>query len=200
LTGADDGILAGAAGQRPVAGKAATGVSTDDRPIPLLPEDLAILRLESATIAGHTCKIVQLAAGGPDLDALRRRIDARLPDAPMLMRRLGGTAAAPSWVPDPAFDVTRHVVSVPVPVPVDRHGLLALVADLFEQRLDRSRPLWRIDQVALAGGGSVSITRSLTAPRPRGWGRCCCGTNARMYSRPPRARHPRWTIGVAALI
>ncbi len=41
----------------------------------------------------------------------------------------------------------------------DHAGLLALVAQLFEQRLDRARPLWRMDTVALQDGGSAIIWR-----------------------------------------
>jgi WS/DGAT/MGAT family acyltransferase len=33
------------------------------------------------------------------------------------------------------------------------------VSDLFEQRLDRERPLWRLDVVPLAGGGSALVWR-----------------------------------------
>jgi diacylglycerol O-acyltransferase / wax synthase len=125
-------------------------------------EDRAILDLECRTIAGHTCKIVRLAPGdGAGLDAarLRERIAQRLALAPALTRRLGGTAHRPGWVHDEDFDLAQHVVAAPVERPLDRADLLALVARLFEQRLDRSRPLWRIDTVALAGGGCALIWR-----------------------------------------
>jgi hypothetical protein len=62
-------------------------------------------------------------------------------------------------VPDPDFDLQRHIVVADVDAPLDHAGLLALVAELFEQRLDRARPLWRIDTVAMADGGSALIWR-----------------------------------------
>jgi diacylglycerol O-acyltransferase len=130
--------------------------------IPLGPEDRAILDLECQTIAGHTCKIVRLGRrDGAALDAglLRERVAQRIGLAPELTRRLGGDAHAPGWVPDRDFDLANHVVAAPVDRPLDHAGLLALVAELFEQRLDRSRPLWRIDTVALADGGSALIWR-----------------------------------------
>jgi diacylglycerol O-acyltransferase len=129
--------------------------------IPLGPEDRAILDLECQTIAGHTCKVVRLApsAQAIDVERLRERIAARIELAPALTRRLGGRARNPGWVPDERFDLAEHVVHAPVDEPVDGAGLLALVAELFEQRLDRSRPLWRIDVVALADGGSALIWR-----------------------------------------
>jgi diacylglycerol O-acyltransferase len=130
--------------------------------IPLGPEDRAILELECRTIAGHTCKVVRLAPGGSaplELERLRERVAARIELAPALTRRLGGSPRKPGWVADERFDVAEHVLAAPTAGPVDRHGLLALVAELFEQRLDRSRPLWRIDVVALQDGGSALIWR-----------------------------------------
>jgi diacylglycerol O-acyltransferase len=133
-----------------------------DELIPLGPEDRAILDLECQTIAGHTCKVVQLAPGGSptlELARLREHVGRRIELAPALTRRLGGSARKPGWVADERFDVAEHVVAAPTVGPVDRHGLLALVAELFEQRLDRSRPLWRIDIVALQDGGTALIWR-----------------------------------------
>jgi diacylglycerol O-acyltransferase len=125
-------------------------------------EDRAILDLECRTIAGHTCKVVRLAPdSGQAFDAtrLRARVAERIELAPALTRKLGGTARTPGWVADEDFDLSAHVVAAPVDGPVDRPALLELVARLFEQRLDRSRPLWRIDTVALADGGSALIWR-----------------------------------------
>ena len=129
---------------------------------PLGAEDRAILDLECRTIAGHTCKVVRLAPGdaqGLDLARLRERVAERIDLAPALTRRRGGSAGKPAWVPDEDFDISAHVVAAPVAGPVDRPALLALVAHLFEQRLDRARPLWRIDTVALSDGGSALIWR-----------------------------------------
>jgi diacylglycerol O-acyltransferase len=133
-----------------------------DDAIALGPEDRAILDLECPTIAGHTCKVVRLAPeAGRRLDAarLRERVADRIELAPALTRRLGGTRHAPAWVADPDFDLSEHVVDASVDAPVDRRALLALIAHLFEQRLDRARPLWRIDTVALSDGASALIWR-----------------------------------------
>jgi len=128
--------------------------------IPLNPEDRAILALESSTIAGHTCKVVRL--GGRDqlsVERLRVLVSERIARAPALTRRLGGSAAEPGWVADERFDVAEHVLAAPVAGPVDHAGLLALVGELFEQRLDRTRPLWRMDVAALTDGGSALVWR-----------------------------------------
>jgi diacylglycerol O-acyltransferase / wax synthase len=129
--------------------------------IPLGPEDRAILDLEGQTIAGHTCKVVRLAPGAQALSVehLRERVATRIELAPALTRRLGGTARKPGWVADERFDIAEHVVRAPRAGAIDERGLLALVAELFEQRLDRSRPLWRIDVAALQGGGTALIWR-----------------------------------------
>ena len=65
----------------------------------------------------------------------------------------------PGWVADADFDIAEHVGAAPVDAPLDTPALLALIAQLFEQRLDRSRPLWRIDTVALSDGASALIWR-----------------------------------------
>jgi hypothetical protein len=133
-----------------------------DDAIPLALEDRAILDLECDTIAGHTCKVVRLAAhDGPafDIADLRARVAERIELAPALTRRLGGSARHPAWVADEDFDIAAHIGSAPEDGPLDHASLLALVARLFEQRLDRSRPLWRIDTVALSDGGSALIWR-----------------------------------------
>lgn len=127
--------------------------------IPLQREDRAILELESATIAGHTCKVIVLGGAPPDASSLRASIGARIAAAPLLTRRLGGAPDAPAWVPDEAFDPARHVVAGEASAALDAAGLRAAVARLFAQRLDRARPLWRIDLLPLAGGGAALVWR-----------------------------------------
>jgi hypothetical protein len=131
------------------------------QPIPLAPEDRAIVEIECSTIAGHTCKVVRLAPGegAVDVERLRARIAERIELAPALTRKLGGDASEPAWVEDDEFELSEHVVAAPVAQPLDRSELLALVARLFEQRLDRSRPLWRIDVAPLLDGGTALIWR-----------------------------------------
>jgi diacylglycerol O-acyltransferase / wax synthase len=127
-------------------------------PIPLGSEDRAILDLECQTVAGHTCKVIRLG-GALNIARLRARIGERIALTPALTRRLGGSAAQPAWIADERFDLDEHIKAAPVDGRVDRAGMLALVAQLFEQRLDRARPLWQIDTVALADGDSVLIWR-----------------------------------------
>ena len=126
---------------------------------PLSVEDLTILGLETETVAGHTCKII-LLEDEIDVGRLRSSVAARLDHALPLRMGLCETEGEPCWVLEPELDLDRHVVAYDEPGPIDMAGLRATVAHIFEQRLDRSRPLWRIDVVpSLAGGGSALIWR-----------------------------------------
>lgn len=132
-------------------------MSTDA--IPLALEDRAILELESETVAGHTCKVIVVGPGALDLAALRASVAQRIEATPALSRRLGGSPEAPAWVADDGFDLDAHVVAVAADRPLDGAGLRSEVARLFEQRLDRRRPLWRLDLAPLEGDGLALVWR-----------------------------------------
>jgi diacylglycerol O-acyltransferase / wax synthase len=125
----------------------------------LSPEDMSILALENETVAGHTCKVIVLNEG-IDIDLLRASVASRLRRAPHLSMRLCEIAGEPCWGLGPRVDVRTHVVLCDAPEPLDEAGLRFAVARIFEQRLDRSQPLWRIDVLPeLAGGGSALVWR-----------------------------------------
>ncbi|MDQ1447726.1 MAG: hypothetical protein QOC79_697 [Actinomycetota bacterium] len=129
---------------------------------PLDPEDLRILRLESPTIAGHTCKVAifDRVPHAPPLELLRDRVATRIARVPRCRQRLsvlpdGGGLA---WRADDIFSIERHVRTVAAPAPVSRRRLLDLVANVMMHRLDRDRPLWTVDVVeALEAGGWAFI-------------------------------------------
>ena len=124
----------------------------------LSPEDLSILALENETVAGHMCKVIVLP-GPVDLDLLRSSINGRLVRAPELSMRLGEIDGEPWWLPDPQVDVRAHVVESER-AEADEARFRTAVAGIFEQRLDRSRPLWRIDVIPqLPEGASALIWR-----------------------------------------
>ncbi len=126
--------------------------------IALSPEDRAILDLETPRVAGHTCKVIVLE-GRPGIDELRDEITTRLEAAPELSRQLGGPADAPVWRQNRDLDPTAHIVSSTAAAEMDQDGLRARVGELFAERLDRSRPLWRIDVLPLGRGGSALVWR-----------------------------------------
>ena len=126
---------------------------------PLSQEDRAILELEAGPVVGHTCKVIVIGRGAPGADALRERVAARMSAAPELARRLGGTPKAPEWVEDREFDLDRHVVAHDPRVPVDRLSLTRGVAELFSHKLERDRPLWKLDVLSLDDGGVALVWR-----------------------------------------
>jgi hypothetical protein len=125
--------------------------------ISLSDADRAILELESEAVAGHTCKVVLLGPGAPTAERLRASIAQRLAAVPAMTRRLAGPVDRPFWIDDQRFDVAAHVVAGRADA-VDDDELRAQVARLFAERLDRSRPLWRID-VLPRGGGAALVWR-----------------------------------------
>jgi WS/DGAT/MGAT family acyltransferase len=181
---------------------------------PLSGEDLGILALENETVAGHTCKVIML--DGPlALDALRASIAGRLPRAPGLSMRLGEIDGEPWWVPDPQVDITAQVVEAPAAGAIHEAGFRALVAGIFAQHLDRSRPLWRIDVIPrLAGGGSAltwrihhALADGMTAMRMASavlWdeeaGAAPRTARSRTRRRPPRAARPAAHHRLATLL
>src|SRR5439155_11066659 len=65
----------------------------------------------------------------------------------------------PPWVPDPGFDPGGQVVEAAAGAELGASALRSEVARLFGERLDRGRPLWRIDVVRLDGGGAALVWR-----------------------------------------
>ena len=130
----------------------------------LTAQDLQILKLEAGAIRGHTCKVLILERSGerplPTIAQLRNSIAARLDAAPRLRKRLVQTplrVANPAWVDDPDFEIERHVVAVPADAGADGQTLRETVARLMTERLDRSRPLWRIDVMEGLEDGSMAL-------------------------------------------
>jgi hypothetical protein len=93
------------------------------------------------------------------VDALRERIGERMHLTPALTRSLRDVGGEPCWVQDPRFEVGEHVVEHVHERPVNWSELRRCVARLFEQRLDRDRPLWRMDVVELEGGERALVWR-----------------------------------------
>ena len=132
--------------------------ATGSAPIPLSLADRAILAMEGPTIAGHTCKVIRVGTPAPSAAALAAAVAARLPLAPALTWTLAGPPDAACWRADPAVDLQAHIAQVACDSRPDDAALGREVARLFSQRLDRARPLWRIDVIGpLAGGDTVLV-------------------------------------------
>jgi diacylglycerol O-acyltransferase / wax synthase len=137
-------------------GGATVGVS-EDRGEPLSAEDRDILALENEAVAGHTCKVIVLE-DRIDADALRASIASRVHQAPRMCVRLMVVDGEPRWIPVGDLDLEDHVVVAEGAGLLDASRFQETVARIFEQRLDRSRPLWCIHVMPeLEWGGTALI-------------------------------------------
>ncbi len=91
-----------------------------------------------------------------DLEQFRRRISYAVSEMPRLREKVApglGRFSPPSWVPDPEFDLDYHVREMRVAEPGTERQLLDLSARLYQDPLDRTRPLWRFVSIGgLADG------------------------------------------------
>jgi diacylglycerol O-acyltransferase / wax synthase len=130
---------------------------------PLSFDDAQILRLESATIKGHTGKVLTLGPGedGQPLSAaaLRRRVAERIKAVPRLRQRVDDpNSASPAWV-DAEPDLDWHIAEADADGPLDEDQLRELAGEVLAERLDHERPLWRIDVVPLRDGEVALVGR-----------------------------------------
>ena len=80
------------------------------------------------------------------IDEVRRHIEPRLHLVPrfrQLLYRPRRGLGWPLWVDAPAFDLAEHVRIQPLAAPGDEAQPLAACAQLYQRRLDPTRPLWR---------------------------------------------------------
>jgi diacylglycerol O-acyltransferase len=129
----------------------------DERPVPLDPADQAILDIECETIAGHTCKVIRIGGPAPGVDEIRARVAERIASVPAMATRLDDSGGAPAWVPWEGFDPRLRVVAMDGQL--SETSIADETAKLFEQRLDRSRPLWQMHVGRLREGGTVVVWR-----------------------------------------
>ncbi len=97
--------------------------------------------------------------GKIDPEHFRRTMRRAVSKMPRLYERVVpglGRLAPPAWVPDPEFDVDFHVRRLRLPKPGTERQLFDLAAQLYQEPLDRTRPLWRFVLIdGLKGGRSA---------------------------------------------
>jgi diacylglycerol O-acyltransferase len=128
-------------------------------PHALSEDDAHILAVESASIAGHTLKLVVLEPGsGPlDLDALRAQVMVRLARDPRATQRVDTSGSEPRWVEAIDFDIRNHVRRHNAPGCASRSDLWRAVSGLMSEHLDRSLPLWTFDVIGPLDDGREAI-------------------------------------------
>jgi diacylglycerol O-acyltransferase / wax synthase len=125
----------------------------------LTDEDARILAHERGEVRGHMCKVLVID-GEHDAAAVRAHVEPRLAAVPRLCDCLVESPlgiAPPAWLRDDEFALERHVRDRGRAR--DHAQLERAVAALMEERLERDRPLWAIDVVALDDGRSALVLR-----------------------------------------
>jgi WS/DGAT/MGAT family acyltransferase len=129
-------------------------------------DDAQILRLESNVIKGHTGKVLVLAPdsqGAPlSVPALRDRVGERMTVFPRLSERVVEPRLGlgrPAWVACEEIDLDWHVAEPDRADPLSDEELRQAVGELLSERLDHTRPLWRIDALPLTGDRTALVGR-----------------------------------------
>ena len=116
--------------------------------------DTAFLALDGPGTVGHLVLLVVLQ-GDLDPDALRSRVADRVPEHPVLCRRLvttPGGVGRPYWVPvEPRLE--DHLGESALPDDWTRADLAGIGLTLARRALPRDRPLWRLDLLRAPSGG-----------------------------------------------
>lgn len=121
-------------------------------------DDARILGLESASITGHTLKLVVLEPGAElDVEALRAAVTERLPSQPRATHRVDTSGPDPRWAPAGDFDIREHVRRRAEPQCLTTADLWRAVSGLMSQHLDRGRPLWSFDLIGPLADGREAV-------------------------------------------
>jgi Wax ester synthase/diacylglycerol acyltransferase catalytic domain len=129
-------------------------------------DDAQILRLESPVIKGHTGKVLILApdsSGEPlSVPRLRQRVSERMGAYPRLSQRVVEPRlrlGRPAWVEADDVDLDWHVAEPGHADPLSDEELRAAIGELLSERLDHTRPLWRLDILPMTGGRAAIVGR-----------------------------------------
>jgi diacylglycerol O-acyltransferase len=129
-------------------------------------DDAQILRLESSVIKGHTGKVLVIAPGSDgralSVERLRDQVGERMAAFPRLSQRVEEPRlrlGRPAWAEAPEVDLAWHVAEPDRADPLADEELRRAVGDLLSERLDHTRPLWRLDALPLTGERMALVGR-----------------------------------------
>ena len=103
---------------------------------------------------------ITILQGTIDQEHFRRTLRRAVAKMPRLYERVVpglGRLAPPAWVPDPEFDIDYHMRRLRLPKPGTERQLFDLAAQLYQEPLDRTRPLWRFVVIDGLKGGRSAI-------------------------------------------
>ena len=95
-----------------------------------------------------------------DIDHFVRQVRHGTAKIPRLYQRVVpgfGRFDPPTWVPDAEFDLSYHVRHIEMPGEGTRRALFDLTTDLYNEPLDRTRPLWRFVVIDGVEGGQGAL-------------------------------------------
>jgi WS/DGAT/MGAT family acyltransferase len=99
--------------------------------------------------------------GPVDLENFRSHVTWAVAEVPRLRERVTpppGPLSPPAWRPDAEFDLSYHIRQLRLPAPGTMSQLLDLVAMLYQDPYDRTRPLWLFYLIdGLEGGRSALL-------------------------------------------
>jgi diacylglycerol O-acyltransferase / wax synthase len=129
-------------------------------------DDAQILRLESPVIKGHTGKVIIIAPGSDgsplSVPRLRDRVREHMGKFPRLSQRVEEPRlplGRPAWVEAPDVDMSWHVSEPDHADALSDEELRQAAGELLSERLDHTRPLWRLDALPLTGERVAVIAR-----------------------------------------
>jgi diacylglycerol O-acyltransferase / wax synthase len=109
--------------------------------------DASFLHQEKQASHMHVGALVIFEGPPPGRDEFCRHMESRLSLVPRYRQKLAVPRlemGRPFWVDDPNFNLDYHVRHTALPKPGSAEQLRQLVARIFSQRLDRSKPLWEV--------------------------------------------------------
>jgi diacylglycerol O-acyltransferase len=107
--------------------------------------DASFLVQEGPSSHMHVGAVMVFEGPPPSYDDFLFQIRGRLHLVPRYRQKLAFPrleAGRPLWVDDPSFNLEYHVRHTALPSPGSEEQLRNLVARIFSQQLDRSKPLW----------------------------------------------------------
>ena len=100
-----------------------------------------------------------------NFDYLRRTLAAAAVAMPRLIERVVpgfGRLSTPAWAPDTEFDLDYHLQQIELPGDGSERELFDLATRLYNEPLDRTRPLWRFVSITGLQGGRGAVYVSCT--------------------------------------
>ncbi|MCU1503534.1 MAG: uncharacterized protein JWM12_2888 [Ilumatobacteraceae bacterium] len=96
----------------------------------------------------------------PDIVHFRKQLAAAVAEVPRLREHVvGGLGrfSPPVWRPDREFDIDHHIRQVALPAPGSMRQLLDMVAQIYQDPYDRTRPLWMYYVIEGLEGGRAGM-------------------------------------------